>query len=107
MSKSTQTVTFRLNGEPLRRLVEQADEYRVPPSRRAKQIVQAALQDELALELLESARLQRQALDKLREDVARTLVSILDTLQQDPATGKKRYSIDELRQMVGQYLGRP
>ena len=79
----------------------------MPPSRCAKQIVQAALQDEFALELLESARLQRQALDKLREDVARTLASILDTLQEDPATGKKRYSTEELHQMVSQYLGRP
>jgi hypothetical protein len=106
-SRDSKTLTFRISGAPLERLGREAAELRISRSERARQILLAALGDALQREILGSTRETLTAVHGLREDVARTLVSVIDTLQTDPGTGVKRHSTEQVREMVGRYLRRP
>lgn len=102
----SKTVTFRVSGAALERLTIQADGLGISRSQRARQILLEALGDEFERELLDGQRELRAEMAGLREDVARTLFSLLDTLQTDPRTGARKYPPEQLRAEVRRYLGR-
>jgi len=104
-SLDSKTVTFRVSGVALERLNREAEAFGLSRSERARQIVIGALENEFERELLAGQREMDAALQRLREDVARTLVSVMDTLQTDPQTGERRYPFEEVEAMVRKYLG--
>lgn len=103
-STTSKTVTFRVSGAALERLTRDAEALGLSRSERARQIVLAALGDDFQRELLAGQRDLATNLVGLREDVARTLISVLDTLQKDPKTGVARYTTEQVREMVRGYL---
>lgn len=103
-STSSKTVTFRVSGGALERLTQEAEALGLSRSERARQIVLAALGDDFQRELLAGQREMTANLNGLREDVARTLVSVIDTLQKDPQTGVGRYTTEQVQEMVRRYL---
>jgi len=103
-SADSKTVTFRVSGVALERLNREAEALGLTRSERARQLVLAALGNDFEHELLAGQRELMGNLQKLREDIARTLVSVMDTLQVDPRTGERRYSFEQVEEMVRRYL---
>jgi hypothetical protein len=106
-SRDSKSVTFRVSGAALERLTREAETLGVTRSQRAREILQAALGDEFEHELLGGMKGVQSSVAGLREDLARTLVSVIDTLQTDPASGAKRFTLEQVQDMVRRYLGRP
>src|SRR5688572_5523056 len=103
-STDSKTVTFRVSGAALERLTQEAEALGISRSDRARQMVLAALANDFERELLGGQRELVLNLLGLREDIARTLFSLLDTLQTDPKTGERREPPDELQERVRRYL---
>src|SRR5262245_12164307 len=103
-SVDSKTVSFRVSGAALERLSRESEALGITRSDRARQLVLAELGNEFEREILAGQRELLAELGRLREDVARTLVSVLDTVQADPKTGAKRFSTEEVQEMVHRYL---